>query len=155
MANTYTQVYIMLVFAVKGRESLLPREHKVELQKYITGVVTNKRSKLIAIVNEPDHIHILVGLKPDTSISELARDIKANSSRWINEQDWMHSEFRWQEGFGAFSYSCSQLSDVIVYIQNQDEHHRKRIFREEYIALLTAFGIEYDERYLFEFIALG
>ncbi|HEX5317040.1 MAG TPA: IS200/IS605 family transposase [Candidatus Kapabacteria bacterium] len=155
MPNTYTQVYIHLIFAVKNRECLIPREHKAELQKYITGVVTNKKNKLIAIENEPDHIHILVGLRPDTAISDLARDIKSNSSRWLNEQSWMQTEFRWQEGFGAFSYSRSQLANVIAYIQNQEEHHKKRTFREEYIALLEAFGIEYDERYLFDFIALG
>jgi putative transposase len=155
MANTYTQIYIHLIFAVKGRASLIPREHKAELQKYITGVITNKKNKLIVIENEPDHIHILIGLRPDTSISELVRDIKANSSRWMNEQEWMRSEFRWQEGFGAFSYSRSQLSHVIAYIQNQEQHHKKQTFREEYIALLEAFGIEFDERYLFDFKALG
>ena len=152
MANTYSQIYIHLVFAVKGRENLIPREHKSELQKYITGIITNKKNKLIAIENEPDHFHILIGLRPDTSISDLARDIKANSSRWINEQSWMQTEFRWQEGFGAFSYSRSQVSKVIAYILNQEAHHKKQTFREEYIALLEAFGIEYDPRYLFDFL---
>ncbi len=150
MANTYTQIYVHLIFAVKHRASLIPREHKAELQKYITGAITNQKSKLIAIENEPDHIHILIGLRPDTSLSNLVRDIKANSSRWMNEQEWMKFEFRWQEGFGAFSYSRSQLSDVIAYIRNQEEHHKKRTFMEEYIALLEAFGIEYDPRYIFQ-----
>ena len=152
MANTYTQIYLHLVFAVKNRACLIPREHRIELQKYITGVITNKKNKLLAIENEPDHIHILIALRPDTSVSDLVRDIKSNSSRWINEQEWKQSEFRWQEGFGAFSCSRSQLSPLIAYIQNQEEHHKKKTFREEYIALLEAFGIEYDPRYLFDFL---
>jgi putative transposase len=152
MANTYTQLYIHLVFAVKGRQSLIPREHKAELQKYITGIVKNKKHKLLAIENEPDHIHILVSLKPDQSISDLVKDIKTGSSLWLNEQSWMVQHFNWQEGFGAFSYSRSQLDQVIAYIRNQEAHHKKQTFREEYIAMLKAFGIEYDERYLFEFL---
>src|ERR1035437_1608091 len=152
MANTDSQVYIHLVFAVKGRASLIPREHKAELQKYITGVITNQKQKLIAIENEPDHIHILIGLRPDASLSDLVRDIKSNSSRWMTEQEWMRSDFRWQEGFGAFSCSRSQLSQLIAYIQNQEQHHKKKTFREEYIALLEAFGIAFDPRYLFDFI---
>ena len=152
MANTDSQVCIHLVFAVKGRASLIPREHKAELQKYITGVITNQKQKLIAIENEPDHIHILIGLRPDASLSDLVRDIKSNSSRWMTEQEWMRSDFRWQEGFGAFSCSRSQLSQLIAYIQNQEQHHKKKTFREEYIALLEAFGIAFDPRYLFDFI---
>ena len=152
MPNTYTQLYIHLVFAVKGRQSLIPREHKDELQKYITGIVKNKKHKLIAIENEPDHIHILIGLKPDQSISDLVKDIKTGSTLWLNEQSWMPHHFNWQEGFGAFSYSRSQLSQVIAYIQNQEQHHKKKTFREEYIEMLKAFGIEYDEKYIFEFI---
>jgi putative transposase len=155
MANTYTQLYIHLVFAVKGRENLIPREHKEELQKYITGIIQNHKHKLIAIENEPDHIHILVGLKPDQSISDLVKHIKASSTLWLNEQSWMTRHFCWQEGFGAFSYSRSQLDRVIAYIANQEAHHKKHTFREEYIALLEAFGIPYDERYLFDFTALG
>jgi putative transposase len=152
MANTYTQLFIHLVFAVKGRQSLIPREHKDELQKYITGIVKNKKHKLIAIENEPDHIHILVGLKPDQSISDLVKDVKTGSSLWLNEQSWMIHHFNWQEGFGAFSYSRSQLDTVIAYIRNQEVHHRKHSFREEYLAMLEAFGIEFDPRYVFEFI---
>ena len=155
MPNTYTQLYIHLVFAVKGRESLIPRDHKTDLQKYITGIVQNHKHKLITIENEPDHIHILVGLKPDQSISDLVKNIKTGSTIWLNEQPWMKQQFCWQEGFGAFSYSRSQLSQVIAYIQNQEEHHKKKTFREEYIALLEAFGISYDERYLFDFVAVA
>jgi putative transposase len=155
MANTYTQLYIHLVFAVKGRESLIPREYKDELQKYITGIIQNHKHKLIAIENEPDHIHILVGLKPDQSISDLVKHIKTGSTIWLNEQTWITRRFYWQEGFGAFSYSRSQLDRVIAYIANQEAHHKKQTFREEYIAMLEAFGIPYDERYLFDFTALG
>ncbi|MDP4199077.1 MAG: IS200/IS605 family transposase [Bacteroidota bacterium] len=152
MANTYAQLYIHLVFAVKNRQCLIPREHKDELQKYITGIVKNKKHKLIAIENEPDHIHVLVGLKPDQSISDLVKDIKTGSSLWLNEQPWMPKHFNWQDGFGAFSYSRSQLDHVIAYIRNQGAHHKKQNFREEYIAILKAFGIEFDERYLFDFL---
>ena len=152
MANTYTQLYIHLVFAVKARQCLIPREHKNELQKYITGIVRNHKHKLLAIENEANHIHILVGLKPDQSISDLVKEIKTGSTLWLNEQTWMVHHFNWQEGFGAFSYSRSQLDHVIAYIRNQEEQHKRKTFREEYIAMLEAFGIEYDERYLFEFI---
>jgi len=152
MANTYTQLYIHLVFAVKGRQSLIPRDHKSELQKYITGIIKNKRHKLLAIENEPDHMHILVGLRPDESVSDLVKEIKGSSSHWLNEQPWMRHHFNWQEGFGAFSYSQSQVKDVIAYIRNQEEHHKKVTFREEYIAMLKAFGIEFDARYVFAFI---
>jgi REP element-mobilizing transposase RayT len=149
MPNTYTQIYIHLVFAVKDRASLIPRDHRAELQKYITGIVSAKKNKLIAIENEPDHIHILVGLQPSTAVSDLVRDIKANSSRWLAQQSWMKGHFEWQEGFGAFSHSRSQLDDVIRYIMTQEEHHRKRTFLEEFEAMLKAFGVEYDPKYMF------
>jgi putative transposase len=151
MPNTYTQLYIHLVFAVKARQSLIHRAHKNELQKYITGIVRNKKHKMLAIENEPDHIHILVGLKPDQAISDLVKEIKASSSLWMNEQPWMPHHFNWQEGFAAFSYSRSQLDQVIAYIRNQEQHHKKQTFREEYIAKLKAFAVEHDERYLFDF----
>jgi putative transposase len=150
MPNTYTQIYIHLVFAVKDRASLIPREHRAELQKYITGIVVAKNSKLIAIENEPDHIHILIGIQPSSAISDIVRDIKANSSRWLKEQPWMNGHFEWQEGFGAFSHSRSQLEDVIHYIRTQEEHHKKRTFLDEFEAMLKAFQIEYDPRYMFK-----
>jgi REP element-mobilizing transposase RayT len=149
MANTYTQIYIHIVFAVEGRQSLLTAEHNDELQKYITGIVTAQRHKLITINNMPDHMHMLVGLRPDSSLSDLVRDIKAGSSKFINEQHWVVGRFSWQEGFGAFSYSRSQLGPVIRYIQNQQQHHTRRSFREEYVEMLEKFGVEYDERYIF------
>ena len=149
MANTYTQIYIHVVFAVEGRQNLIQPEHNDELQKYITGIVSAQRHKLIAINNMPDHLHLLVGLRPDAALSQLVRDIKANSSRFINEQRWVMGRFSWQEGFGAFSYSRSQLGAVIRYIENQQKHHARKSFHEEYTVLLEKFGVEYDPRYIF------
>ena len=150
MANTYTQIYIQVVFAVEGRQNLIAPEHNDELQKYITGIVSAQEHKLIAINNMPDHLHLLVGLRPDAALSELVRDIKANSSRFINERRWVMGRFAWQEGFGAFSYSRSQLGAVIRYIENQQKHHAKKSFLEEYMALLDKFEVKYDPRYLFK-----
>jgi putative transposase len=150
MANTYTQIHIQIVFAVEGRQNLLPPEHNVELQKYITGIVSGQGQKLVAINNMPDHVHLLVGLKANVSVSELVRDIKASSSRFITEKKWVPGRFSWQEGFGAFSYSRSHVDAVVRYIQNQQQHHAKRSFREEYIGFLRRFEIDYDERYLFK-----
>ena len=150
MANTYTQIYIQIVYAVKGRANLIRKEWKDELHKYITGIVRNENHKLIAINSVPDHIHMLIGLKPDTALSDLVRDIKANSSRFVNEKKWMRGKFNWQEGFGAFSYSHSELDAVVKYIQNQEKHHSKKTFREEYDAMLEAFQIEYDKKYVFD-----
>lgn len=151
MANTYTQIYIQVVFAVEGRQNLIAAEHNDELQKYITGIVSAQRQKLIAINNMPDHLHVLVGLRPDAALSDLVRDVKAGSSKFINEKRWVIGRFSWQEGFGAFSYSRSQLGAVIRYIENQQKHHAKKSFREEYVSLLEHFGVEYDARYLFKF----
>jgi len=150
MANTYTQIYIQVVFAVEGRQSLIAHEYNDDLQKYITGIVSGQRHKLIAINNMPDHLHLLVGLRPDAALSELVRDIKANSSRFINEKHWMMGRFSWQEGFGAFSYSRSQLGAVIRYIENQQKHHAKKSFLDEYTALLDKFEVEYNQRYIFK-----
>lgn len=150
MANTYTQIYIQVVFAVEGRQSLIAPEHNGELQKYITGIVSAQRHKLIAINNMPDHLHLLIGLRPDAALSDLVRDIKANSSRFINEKRWVMGRFSWQEGFGAFSYSRSQLGVVIRYIENQQKHHARKSFHDEYTALLEKFGVEFDQRYIFK-----
>ena len=150
MANTYTQLYIHIVFAVKGRQNLISKIWKDELYKYITGIVINEGQKLIAINGMPDHIHILVGSKPNKALSDLVRDIKANSSRFINEKKWISGKFEWQTGFGAFSYSHSQLTNVINYIQNQEEHHKKKTFKEEYVDFLKAFDIDYNNQYLFD-----
>ena len=152
MANTYTQIYIQIVFAVKDRQNLIKKNHKDELYKYITGIVRNKNQKLISINGMSDHIHILIGLKPDIALSDLVRDIKANSSKFINKKNWFMGKFNWQEGFGAFSYSRSQLNRVIKYIENQEKHHKKKSFKEEYLELLQKFGVEYKDKYLFDFI---
>lgn len=150
MANTYTQIYIHVVFAVEGRQNLIAPEHNDELQKYITGIVSAQKHKLIAINNMPDHLHLLVGLRPDASLSDLVRDVKAGSSKFINEKHWVIGRFSWQEGFGAFSHSRSQLGTVIRYIENQQSHHAKKSFRDEYIELLEKFGVDYDQRYIFK-----
>ena len=136
MADTYTQIYIHIIFAVKGRSNLISSSWKNELYKYITGIITNEAQKLIAINGMPDHIHLLVGLKPTIALSNLVRDIKANSSRFVNEKSWIKGKFEWQHGFGAFSYSHSQLDTIINYINNQEEHHKKKTFKEEYISFL-------------------
>jgi putative transposase len=150
MANTYTQIYIHIVFAVEGRQNLIGPEHNDELQKYITGIVSAQNQKLIAINNMPDHIHLLIGLRPDSALSDLVGDIKTGSSKFINKQHWVRGRFAWQEGFGAFSYSRSQLGAVIRYIENQQKHHAKKSFREEYVELLEKFNVDYDPRYLFK-----
>jgi putative transposase len=150
MANTYTQIYIHVVFAVEGRQNLITPEHNTELQKYITGIVSGQGQKLIAINTMPDHLHMLIGLKPDVALSNLVRDVKANSTKFINERRWVIGRFGWQEGFGAFSHSRSQLDSVIRYIQNQQSHHAKKSFREEYVELLEKFGVTYDDRYIFK-----
>lgn len=149
MANTYTQIYIQIVFAVQGRQSLIRSEHNDELQKYIAGIVTNQGQKLIAINNLPDHVHLLIGQKPSMALSDLVREIKAGSSGFINERRWVAGRFSWQEGFGAFSYGHSQLGTVIRYVQNQQEHHKTKNFTEEYRQLLDRFQVPHEERYLF------
>ena len=150
MANTYSKIYIQVVFAVKGRENLISKIWKEELYRYITGIIKNKDQKLIAINGMPDHIHILVGLKPSKSISDLVRDIKANASRFINEKKWVDGKFEWQNGFGAFSYSQTEIGNVVAYIQNQEAHHYKKTFKEEYLELLENFGIDFKEEFIFE-----
>lgn len=152
MANTYSQIYVHIVFAVKGRQNLIRTEIREELHKYITGIVTNRDQKLLSIFCMPDHSHLLIGLKPSISISDLVRDIKAGSSKFINDKKLIKGRFSWQEGFGVFSYSRSQIDTVIKYIQNQEKHHNKKSFKEEYVEFLKKFEIEYDEKYLFEWI---
>jgi putative transposase len=152
VANTYSQIYVQVVFTVQGRLSLVPVDRKEELHKFMTGIVKNDGQKLISINSMPDHVHILIGLEPSIALSELVRDIKANSSRFINQRRWIKTKFAWQEGFGAFSYSRSQLDSVIHYIQNQEQHHRKRSFKDEYLELLRKFQVEFDAKHLFKFI---
>jgi REP element-mobilizing transposase RayT len=149
MANTCTQIYVHVVFAVEGRQNLVNPEHNEELQKYITGIVSGQRRKMVAINNMPDHVHLLIGLQPDCALSDLVRSIKASSSKFINEKRWVKGRFSWQEGFGAFSYSRSQLGTVIRYIENQPKHHATKSFREEYVEFLEKFKVDYDKRYIF------
>jgi len=149
MANTYTQIYVHVVFAVEGRQNLIRPERKEELQKYITGIITRQGQKLLAIHCMPDHVHVLIGLKPDMALSDLVGDIKTGSTNHINENKWVPGRFSWQTGFGAFSYSHSQLDDVIRYIANQEQHHARTSFREEYLEFLRRFKIEHDEKYIF------
>lgn len=151
MANTYSQIYIQVVFAVAGRLNLIEKSWKDELYKYITGIIKNNDQKLIVIGGVENHIHILIGLKPNIALSDLVRDIKANSSRFINEKRFVKGKFSWQEGFGAFSYSQSQLDDVIRYIENQEEHHKKYSFKDEYLKFLKKYEVDYNEKYLFDF----
>ena len=150
MANTYHQLYIQIVFAVKGRNSFIKETFREELQKYMAGIIAAKNQKLYAIYCMPDHAHLFVSINPDMSISKLTGEIKSNSSRFLKEKGFLN-KFDWQEGFGAFSYSKSQAPKVVQYILNQPEHHKKQTFREEYLQFLDMFGIEYDEKYLFEF----
>jgi len=149
VANTYTQIYIHVIFAVQGRQNLIKPEYNDELQKFITGIVSGEKQKMIAINNMPDHVHLLVGLRPDSSLSDLVRTIKAGSSKFISEKRWVAGRFSWQEGFGAFSYARSQLGAVIRYIQNQPKHHARKSFRDEYVELLEKFNVDYDQRYIF------
>ncbi|MBX2934508.1 MAG: IS200/IS605 family transposase [Ferruginibacter sp.] len=152
MPGTFSQVYIQVVFAVKGRENLIGKAWKDDLHKYIAGIIKGKGHKSIIVNGMPDHIHVFIGLKPAMSISDLARDIKNNSSKWINDNKLIQGKFQWQEGYGAFSYSQSHIENVYNYILNQEEHHKVKSFREEYIDFLKKFEIEHDEKYLFEWI---
>ncbi len=150
MANTYTQIHLQFVFAVKYRNGLIHSSFKKELYYYISGIIKAHNHKLLAINGMPDHVHILVGMRPSQSVSDLIQDIKANSSKWINEKKFLKVKFEWQEGYGAFSYSKSHVQNVIKYIQNQEKKHQARTFNEEYLGFLNAFEIEYDERYVFK-----
>ena len=152
MANTYTQIYIHVVFAVHARESLIKPEWKEELFKYIAGILNNQRTKLIAIGGVEDHIHILFGMNSTIALSHLVRDVKAGSSKFINENKFVRGKFYWQEGFGAFSYSRSHIDAVAKYILNQEQHHSGKSFKDEYVGLLDRFEVEYDGRYLFNWI---
>ena len=149
MAGTFSQIYIQVVFAVKGRENLISKSWKDDLHKYISGIINGKEQKPIIVNGMPDHIHAFIGLRPSMSISDLVRDIKNNSSNFINEQKLVPGKFSWQEGYGAFSYSHSQIQNVYDYILKQEEHHHKRTFKEEYIDFLKKYEIEHNEKYLF------
>jgi len=148
MANTFTQIYLHLIFAVQNRASLIQPEWKDELYKYITGIIQNNGHKLIAINGTPNHLHIAVGYKPHQLIPDLLQDIKGSSSKWINQKKFRKDKFNWQEGYGAFSFSHSQIDRIVKYLNNQEHHHKKKTFREEYIQLLKKYDILYDEKYI-------
>jgi len=150
MANTYTQIYIHVVIVVRNRQCLIPIDKKVILYNYMTGVIQNKKHKLIRINGISNHIHILIGLNPAEALSDLMKEVKRCSTNFINEKKWIRHKFAWQEGFGGFSYSRSQLDNVIRYIDNQEKHHKKKTFRKEYIEMLEKFEVEFDDRYIFQ-----
>ena len=150
MAGTFSQIYIQVVFAVKGRECVIHTSWEEELYKYISGIVRNKGQKMLAINGMPDHIHFIIGMKPSCCLSDLVREIKKSSNDFINEKKFSRYKFRWQEGYGAFSYSHSALDNVIQYVNNQKEHHRIISFKEEYKEFLEKFEVEFREEYLFE-----
>jgi REP element-mobilizing transposase RayT len=152
MPNTYTQIYIHVVFAVKNRDALISSSWKERLHKYITGIVQNQGHKLIAINTMANHAHIFIGMKPDAALSDLVRDIKRDSTNFVNNEIKLRGKFGWQEGFGAFSYSHSQIDSVVKYILNQEEHHRCKTFKEEYETMLKDFAVEYNDHYVFEWI---
>jgi len=150
MANTYTQVHIHAIFAVQHRHCLIHNSWKDELYRYITGIIQHNSHKLLIINGTQDHVHILFGMRPIQSLSDLIQDIKGESSKWINENRFVHGRFSWQMGFGAFSYSKSQIGNVIKYIANQEEHHREKSFIQEYREILHVFEIDFDDRYIFK-----
>ena len=152
MPNTYTQLYIQTVFAVKHRHGLIGTAWKEDLYRYMTGIVQNQGHKLIVVNGMPDHIHAFIGLNPKYSVSELMQYLKMDSAKWINEKRLTIGKFEWQSGYGAFSYGHSQIDSVVRYIQNQEEHHRKKTFLQEYTAFLQKFNVPYDERYVFKSI---
>ncbi|MDE0042149.1 MAG: IS200/IS605 family transposase [Candidatus Poribacteria bacterium] len=150
MSDTYTQLYIHVIFSVKGRQPLIPKQHKDELHKYITGIITNKKQKTMQINSMADHIHMLVSMSPDIPITDLVRDIKINSTKFINRKGWVTGKFAWQEGFAAFSYSHSQLKEVIAYIDDQEKHHSHKTFAGEYLEFLRRFDVPYNPKYVFD-----
>jgi putative transposase len=152
MPGTFTQIYIHIVFAVKGRNSLINPSWEEELYKYISGIVRNKDQKMIAINGMPDHIHILIGMRPSCCLSDLVREIKKSSNEFIKEKKFTMFKFQWQEGFGAFSCSDSALDAVVGYINNQKTHHRKQLFKDEYTDFLNRYKIEFKDEYLFEWM---
>lgn len=150
MANTYTQLFVHIIFSTQGREKNLHQKFRDELFKYISGIISNKKQKPFAVNGTNNHIHILVGITPNISISDLVRDIKHSSTNFIKEKKFIKHQFHWQKGFGAFTYSKSQVDSVIDYIINQEEHHKKRTFEEEYIEFLNKFDVEYKREYVFD-----
>ncbi len=151
MANTYTRLFTQFVFSVKGRENLIKESFRDELEKVMCGIINNHKCKAYAIYCNPDHTHILIGMHPVISPAKIMEQVKSGSSKWLNEKKYIPGKFSWQDGYGAFTYSKSQVDRVVKYIANQREHHKKLTFREEYLAFLKEFGVEFDGKYLFEY----
>ena len=149
MANTYTQIHIQCVFTVQNRDCIIKKHWREELHKYITGIIQNHGHKVLAINSMPDHVHVFFGMRPTQSLSDLMQDVKGDSAKWINKNRFIKGRFSWQEGYGGFSYSKSQVNDVISYILNQEKHHKKKSFMEEYDDFLKEFEIDFDERFVF------
>ncbi len=152
MSSTYSQIYIQIVFAVKNRDALIDFSWEENLYRYITGIVQNKGQKMIAINGMSDYIHLFIGMKPNCNLSDLVREIKKSSNEFVNENKLSKSKFNWQEGYGAFSYSHSQINNVYNYILHQKEHHKKTSFKHEYLDFLQKFEIKYEEKYLFDWL---
>ncbi|MBO9681940.1 MAG: IS200/IS605 family transposase [Flavisolibacter sp.] len=152
MPNTFSQIYLQFVFAVKGRQSLIPKQHKEELHKYITALVQARKAKMLAVHCMPDHIHLFVGYKPSVLISDFVKEIKVQSNEFIKGKKWINENFGWQEGYGVFSYGHSQIDRVCKYVLNQEEHHKKKTFKQEYFEFLEKFSVAFEEKYLFEWI---
>lgn len=150
MANTYTQIFYHVVFAVKGRANLISSVWKDDLYKYISGIISNQNQKLYIINGMPDHVHILVSCKPNMNLSNLVKEIKEHSSKYINDQKFVLGKFSWQEGFGAFSVSYRNVEQVVNYIKNQEEHHKIKSFKDEYLEFLKEQNIDFEEKYVFE-----
>lgn len=150
MANTYTQIHIHTVFAVQNRNALIGTTWKIELYKYITGIIQNNGHKLLAINGTADHIHILFGMRPNQSLSDVMKQVKQDSSKWINIKGFVNAKFSWQADYGAFSYAKSEVPKIINYIKNQEEHHKTKTFRDEYLELLKEFDIDFDTNYIFK-----
>src|SRR5665213_946329 len=150
MPNTYTQLYIHCVFAVKYRAAVIQSDWEDHLHKYITGIVQNNGHKLLAVNSMPDHLHLFVGLNPKQSISEMMRLVKGDSSEFINKEKFTKRKFHWQDGYGAFSNSRSQIDGVVKYILNQQQHHSNQTFRDEYLVMLKDYAVEYDAKYIFQ-----
>lgn len=151
MPNTFSKIFIQFIFAVQHRSALILPDFEEELYKYIGGIIRNQGQKLLAINGTKDHVHLFLGIEPSCRMSNLMRDVKGESSEFINKKGFLRNKFNWQEGYGAFSYGSSQKQDVINYVMNQKQHHRKVRFRDEYISFLKKFEVEYDEKYIFNF----
>ena len=154
MANTYTQIHLHIIFVVQSRDCIIQKEWKDELYKYITKIIQTNGHKMLQINGMPDHVHLLIGYRPNQSLSELMKDVKQGSSYWVNKKRFIKAKFRWQAGYGAFSHSTSQIHRVIEYIKNQEDHHKKKTFTEEYTQFLRNWKVDYDKRYLFKSIQI-